>query len=55
MAGEDIESIDARDARDHDSLLADDDIVAFDEDEDTDDLDDADDEDDDDEHDEEDE
>lgn len=36
MAGEDIESIDARDARDHDSLLADDDIVAFDEDDDDD-------------------
>ena len=36
MAGEDIESIDARDARDHDSLLADDDIIAFDEDDDDD-------------------
>ncbi|MGD8215340.1 tRNA adenosine deaminase-associated protein [Aestuariimicrobium sp. Y1814] len=52
MAGEDIESIDARDARDNDSLLADDDIIGFDEDEDDvdeDDLDDDSDEDDDDE------
>ncbi|MGA4670952.1 tRNA adenosine deaminase-associated protein [Propionibacteriaceae bacterium Y1923] len=47
MAGEDIESIDARDARDNDSLLADDDIMGFDED-DHDDLDDDGDEDDDD-------